>query len=268
MRFGAAGAAELAECGVRRVEADHAFEVGDRDEQRAVGVSFAEQRVDFEHRVRGIAGVDAGAVIDDPLEDGQRAHSHATMLVDSAVAMEHHANASSCPVAQRGGDLAADAEALMAEGADAIVDGVDRLTAGWVVRAVTGIVDAWGRLDAAARAATIAEAQTAGARAAARVAGELRSLFALAPQDQRATPLEIVRSVRREATEVLAAAGIPEVERDRYDVRSFPDDVYGIVPKAITDLGDEDLGGALLAWGIGKARVLQERATPGRGGES
>jgi len=158
--------------------------------------------------------------------------------------------------------LSTDAESLMAEGAAKIFDGVERLGAAWVVRAVMDILDAWGRLDAATRAATIAEAQAAGTRAAARVAGELRELFALDPVAQRATPLQIVRSLRREATVVLAAAGIPEVERDRYDVRSFPDDVYGIVPRAITDLGDEDLGGALLAWGIGKARVIQQRAAP------
>ena len=155
----------------------------------------------------------------------------------------------------------------MDDGARAIVDGVERLGAAWVVRVVTDIVDAWGRLDAAARSTTIAEAQAAGTRAAARVASELRALFALEPTAQAATPLQLVRSLRREATEVLAGAGIPEVERDRYDEQSFPDDVYGIVPKAITDLGDEDLGGALLAWGIGKARAIRERTAPGQGVE-
>jgi len=158
--------------------------------------------------------------------------------------------------------LSTDAESLMAEGAAKIIDGVERLGPAWVVGAVTGIVDAWGRLDPATRTAKIAEAHAAGRRAAARVAGELRALFALDPMAQRATPLEIVRSLRREATEVLARSGIPEVERDRYDVRSFPDDVYGLVPRAITELGDDDLGGALLAWGIGKARVIQERGAP------
>jgi hypothetical protein len=33
-------------------------------------------------------------------------------------------------------------------------------------------------------------------------------------------------------------------------------------------LGDEDLGGALLAWGVGKARVLRDRKNPGAGVES
>ncbi len=108
---------------------------------------------------------------------------------------------------------------------------------------------------------------SAGERASARVAAELRALFALDPLSQRTTPLECVRSLRREATEVLRRAGVPEVVRDRFEISAFPDDIYGIVPKAVTDLGDEDLGGALLAWGIGKARAIRERPRPGQGVE-
>jgi hypothetical protein len=150
----------------------------------------------------------------------------------------------------------------MADGAHSLISGVERLAAGWVVRAVAGVVDAWGRLDDAARATTLADARVAGERAANRVAGELRALFALDAAEQRATPLEIIRSLRREATQVLAAAGIPPVERDEYEERAFPDDVYAIVPKSAVDLGDDELGGALLAWGVGKARVLRERQNP------
>ena len=42
--------------------------------------------------------------------------------------------------------------------------------------------------------------------------------------------------------------------------RAFPDDPYGIVLKNPTELGDDQLGGALLAWGLGKAKVLRARA--------
>ena len=82
-------------------------------------------------------------------------------------------------------------------------------------------------------------------------------MFELDPAAQRATPLEIIRSLRREATEVLQAAGVPEVVRDPYEVRAFPDDVYGIVLKTPAELGHDELGGALLAWGLGKAKVLR-----------
>ena len=154
---------------------------------------------------------------------------------------------------------------LMAEGAARLVEGVERNGAAWVVEAVTRLVDLWARLAPGARAETLSAAREAGDAAATRAATELRAFFALDPADQRTTPLAIIRSLRREATETLAAAGIPPIERDPYEVRSFPDDVYGIVPKSPADLGDderarEELGGALLAWGMGKAAVLRARA--------
>src|SRR6476661_1379397 len=110
----------------------------------------------------------------------------------------------------------AGAEELMAQGAALLVDGVARLGAGWVVRAVAGLLDAWGGLDGPARAEAMAAAETAGAAAVDRVEAELRALFASDVAVQRATPLEIIRSLRREATAVLRAAGVPEVVRDPF----------------------------------------------------
>jgi hypothetical protein len=161
-----------------------------------------------------------------------------------------------------------EADALMQDGAHAIVEGVRRLGAAWVVRTVTQLLDAYGRLDPPVRQGAVDQAQDAGARAADRVAHELEEFFALPPVEQRTTPLVIIRSLRNEATEVLRDAGVPEVERDPYDARAFPDDVYGIVPKSIVELGDEALGGALLAWGMGKARALREQQFPGEGLET
>ena len=165
----------------------------------------------------------------------------------------------STPVDDRAPDASAGA-ALMADGSARLLDGVARLAAAWVVRVVTGLVDAWGKLDAAARTRTIAAATEAGARGAARVEAELRSLFELDPAEQRATPLEIIRSLRREASAVLREAGVPEVVRDPFETRAFPDDAYGIVLKTPAELGDDELGGALLAWGMGKAKVLRSRS--------
>jgi hypothetical protein len=166
----------------------------------------------------------------------------------------------------------ADGFALMAQGAGRLIEGVARLGPAWVVRAVTTLVDAWGKLDSAGRADAIAAATAAGEQAAVRVETELRTLFALDPAAQRATPLEIIRSLRREASAVLHAAGVPEVVRDPFETRAFPDDLYGIVLKSPAELGDDDLGGALLAWGIGKAKVLRSRAdgdaAGGGGGET
>jgi hypothetical protein len=158
------------------------------------------------------------------------------------------------------GDDEAAARALMDEAGIAIGAGVDRLAEDWVVGTVTDIVDTWGRLDGAARTETLARAHAAAASGAARVGAELRALFATDPAAQRTTPLEIVRTLRHEVTEVLAAAGVPPVERDPFDERSFPDDAYAIVPRSLADLGDDDLGPMLMAWGLGKARVLRARA--------
>ena len=154
---------------------------------------------------------------------------------------------------------------LMAQGAARLIRGVEELGADWVVAAVTRIIDLWGRLDASTRAAAITSARVAGDEAAARVAAELRVLFALDVGAQRTTPLEILRSLRREATAVLVAADVPPIVRDAYEVRAFPDDLYGIVLKSPADLARDEtsqaeLGGALLAWGLGKAKILRERA--------
>jgi len=165
----------------------------------------------------------------------------------------------STPVDDHAAEAAA-GTALMAEGSARLIAGVERLGAVWVVRVVTGLVDAWGKLDASARTVAIAAATEAGAQAAARVAAELAALFELDPAAQRATPLEIIRTLSREASAVLRAAGVPEVVRDPFETRAFPEDIYGIVLKTPAELGDDELGGALLAWGMGKAKVLRSRA--------
>jgi hypothetical protein len=153
----------------------------------------------------------------------------------------------------------ADGVVLMEQAGDAIVAGVDRLAADWVVASVLRIGDAWGAFDDAQRDALRESARVAGAAAAARVGGELRVFFATDPAKQRTTPLEIVRSLRREATEVLRRAGVPGVERDRYEIRSFPDDDYGLVPHSLSDLGDDGLGPMLMVWGVGKSKAIRAR---------
>lgn len=152
------------------------------------------------------------------------------------------------------------AEATMREAAAAIVAGVDRLIGPWVRSAATDILDAWGRLTPAARIAADAEVEAAAGRAHRRVVGELDELFATPVHDQRTTPLAIVRTAAVEATAALVAAGIPEIERDPFEARIDPGDVYGLAPKALGDLGDPDLGGALLAWGLAKSRLLRAGA--------
>jgi hypothetical protein len=153
------------------------------------------------------------------------------------------------------------------ETGDAIVAGVAVQLPAWVVREVGRILDAWGRVDAGARAVAERDAVGAGERAGARVTERLKALFDQDPAEQRSTPLEIVRTATAEPTEILVGAGVPPVDRDAFAVRSWPDDRYGLVPRTLSDLappdGDsDDLGPLHLAWGMSKAAVLRARAEP------
>jgi len=150
--------------------------------------------------------------------------------------------------------------AMLADASAAIRTGVAREVPGWAVREVTRILDAWGRADPPTRAHALNDAEAAGRAAATRVDAELEALLTADPADQRSTPLEVARSVYREPTEVLHAAGVPSIVRDEFDERAWPDDDYGLVPRTLGDLGDDDLAPLLLVWGTAKATVLRARA--------
>jgi hypothetical protein len=141
----------------------------------------------------------------------------------------------------------------------AIVAGVERQVPGWVQTQIERLLDAWGRASAETRARAEEQSVEAGTVAARRIVDELRTLFAVDPTRQRATPLEIVRTVYREPTAVLTAAGVPPIVRDEFDERAWPDDVYGLLPRTLGDLGDPELAPLHLAWGMAKATVLRAR---------
>jgi hypothetical protein len=142
---------------------------------------------------------------------------------------------------------------------EAIVAGVEAGIPGWAAGQVRRILDAWGGLDPERRERAELEARDAGAAAARRVVGALRALLAVDPAEQAATPLEVVRTAVREPTAVLAGIGVPPIVREDFDERAFPDDVYGLVPRTLGDLGDESLAPLHLEWGIAKAAVLRAR---------
>jgi len=148
------------------------------------------------------------------------------------------------------------------EAAAALIEGVRRAVPAWVTRSADHLMTAWGGLDADRRREVVVAAREAGERAARRVAAELRDLLALDPAEQRATPLEIIRSAVAEPTAVLAAAGVPDVVRDPFEERAWPDDRFGLVPRTLRDL-DPDLAAIHFAWGIAKASLLRARARSG-----
>lgn len=142
---------------------------------------------------------------------------------------------------------------------DALVEGVHRALPEWAGRSAQTLVTAWGRLDPDERRQVVADAREAGERAGVRIAGELRRLLALDPAEQRATPLEIIRTAVTEPTAVLAGTGMPDVVRDEFDERAWPDDRFGLVPRTLRDL-DPDLAAVHFAWGVAKAAVLRARS--------
>lgn len=158
----------------------------------------------------------------------------------------------------RDDDLAARERLSVAS--DAIVAGVAAHLPSYLASETARVLDAWGRLSAPERARVDAELAAAVEAATARVVAGLQSLFGVDPAEQGATPLELVRGATREPTDVLRAAGVAPVVRDEFDERHWPDDDYGLTPRAVGDLGDPQLGPELLAWGLAKARVLRTRA--------
>lgn len=123
------------------------------------------------------------------------------------------------------------------------------------------VVEAWGGLGGEEREQLDRDVAVAASRATARVAADLSRLFALPVREQSTTPLAVVRSMVREPSEVLAAAGVPEVERDDFEMRAFPADVYGLCPADLGALGDPDLAAVHVIWGMAKAEILRSDFT-------
>jgi hypothetical protein len=137
----------------------------------------------------------------------------------------------------------------MSEYASALADQIDAALGPWVVRCVTTRAEAWrGSVDPVIAAAATA----AGRQAQAETGSAVRALLAADIDDQRTTPLALVRAAVRYPTEVLRHAGVPPVVRDPFDERAFPDDIYGLSPASFADI-DPSLADPGLAWGAAKA---------------
>lgn len=139
--------------------------------------------------------------------------------------------------------------------ATALADAIEAALPAWVVRGVERVVVAWSgsfseQIAVASRAV--------GDRAAEDVGSEVRRLLATDIDEQRTTPLEIVRSAVRYPAAILAELGVPPVERDEFSIRRFPDDVYGLSPASLADV-DPDLAEPAIVWGAAKAFEYKRR---------
>jgi hypothetical protein len=134
----------------------------------------------------------------------------------------------------RGRDLAVAIESAIPSWVE---HGVDRRYRAWVGEPPGELVEA---------------ARAAGAAARADVGPRVRALLDADIDDQRTTPLAVVREAVAYPTRVLADARVPPVVRDRFEEERFPDDVYNLTPATFSDLGP-DVAEPAIAWGAAKA---------------
>jgi hypothetical protein len=141
-------------------------------------------------------------------------------------------------------------EAALVAYASALADAVDAALPGWVRRCVAQHVTVDAAVDAVVAAG--------GRRVQRDVGAELRALLALDLDDQRATPLALLRAAVATPTAILRDLGVPPVPRDEFEQRSFPDDVYRLTPATFADV-DPSLQELGLRWGAAKAFVFKQR---------
>lgn len=136
-----------------------------------------------------------------------------------------------------------------------LADAVERSLPDWVVRQVHKVMEA----QFGACPTEVAEAAAAaGSRAREEIAPRVRDLLSAGVDDQRTTPLAVIRGAVAYPTRVLQAAGATPVARDRFATESFPDDIYDLTPASLADL-DAGVAEAGLSWGAAKAFVHRRR---------
>lgn len=149
----------------------------------------------------------------------------------------------------------------MNEYAEQLAEAVDPVVGPWVIRSIH-------RLLVAAAVPTTPELDDHIARAADEatefVRRELRAFLAIDVDEQRTNPLAVLRAAVGYPTDVLRAAGVPEVRRDEFEERAFPADVYRLSPATWSDV-DASLQEPGIIWGAWKAKtVLDRRRQEGR----
>jgi hypothetical protein len=141
------------------------------------------------------------------------------------------------------------------EHATALADAIEAALPGWVERSVARTAgEYFGHVGPALRAA----AAEAGQRARDDLAPRVRALLEADIEEQRTTPLSLLRGAVHYPTGVLRDAGVPPVERDEAQARLFPDDVYDLAPATFADV-DPALAEVGMAWGAAKAFVHLQR---------
>lgn len=151
------------------------------------------------------------------------------------------------------------ATAGLVDHAQALAGGIEVVLPRWVIDCVERVYRAWA--GEGPPALIRADAVAAGEEARANIGGRVRALLETDIDQQRTTPLALLRQAVAYPTGVLEAAGVPAVVRPPDQVALFPADLYGLTPAALADL-DPGLAGPGLAWGAAKAWVHRRRHAP------
>ncbi len=145
--------------------------------------------------------------------------------------------------------------------ASALLEAAVEATPSWVERSVTQIVVAQGLETDDAHAGRLGDAAD---RAQRYVETNLGALLRTDIDQQRTTPLTILRDAARFPVEVLHSAGAREVHRIDVDRWAFPNDPFGVTPASLGELGPA-VHEAGIAWGAAKAHVhLSRRRAEGQ----
>lgn len=139
--------------------------------------------------------------------------------------------------------------------ATALADAVEEALPRWVERSVARVLSAQG---VPATPEVRQAAAEAGRRAREEVGARVRALVSADVDEQRSTPLALLRDAVRYPTAVLREAGARPVDRDDYAVDRFPDDPYDLTPANFSDV-DPALSDPGIAWGAAKAWTHRRR---------
>ena len=129
----------------------------------------------------------------------------------------------------------------------------------WVIDCVEKISVAW---EGQTSPQLLAEAEQAAKKCYDDVMPDLRALLLTDIDSQFVSPLSLIRKAVSFPTKVLRDNNVPEVNRDEFAIRNFPEDVYDLSPASFGDL-NEELHVLGIAWGAAKANTHLQRRKQG-----
>jgi hypothetical protein len=142
----------------------------------------------------------------------------------------------------------ADDQARLAEIAGELAALLERSVPDWLRRCASAVVPdlAPGPLDA-----TVAATMDV-------LVPELRRVLSADVDAGAGSPLAAIRAATGGVTQLLVDQGATAPPRDEFDVRAFPDDLFGFGPAAFADI-DPTLHEPGLVWGAARAHVHLRR---------